>query len=73
MLLMTLKSFLHYKNMLMTSCDATDVCVKTGRPQVGGHDLWIVGLWCKEDEEDTVYLGLGPLKEVKPYVLLLLY
>ena len=53
--------------------ESTNVGVKTSIPRVGGPDLWIVSLWCKEDEGDDVYPGSGPLEEVKPYVPLLLY
>ena len=35
-----------------------------------GPELWILDHWGIRDEGDDVYLGSGPLEEVKPYVLL---
>ena len=58
------------KNKAKLGYKTKDVGVKTGGSRVGGPELWILDQWGTRDEGHDVYPGLGPLEEVKSYVLL---
>ena len=46
------------------------VGTKTGRSRVGDPNYGSRNRWVTENVGTAIYLGSGPLEEVKPYVLL---